>query len=181
MPTNGLVVIETHPVQYHAPVFRVVQSMGVPVTAIYGSDFSVTGYRDAEFGTSFAWDTDLLSGYSTRFLSRVQQGGARTASETSARGLSRVLTEIRPDAVLLLGYSTAFYRRALLRLLRCDLPLLFRAETTDHAVQRTDAMASVRDAFLKLLYGRCDRLLYIGEQSLSHYRRLGVARQKLIF
>jgi hypothetical protein len=50
-----LAVIETHPVQYHAPVYRALQqSFGVPVTAIYGSDFSVAGYRDKEFGTSFA-------------------------------------------------------------------------------------------------------------------------------
>ena len=46
-----LAVIESHPVQYHAPVYRAVQrDFGVPVTAIYGSDFSVAGYRDREFG-----------------------------------------------------------------------------------------------------------------------------------
>ena len=46
-----LAVIETHPIQYHAPVYRAVQSeFGISVTAIYGSDFSVVGYRDQEFG-----------------------------------------------------------------------------------------------------------------------------------
>jgi hypothetical protein len=46
-----LAVIETHPIQYHAPVYRLLQSKyGVPVTAIYGSDFSVSRYHDAEFG-----------------------------------------------------------------------------------------------------------------------------------
>ena len=56
-----LAVLQTHPVQYHAPVYRRVQERwGVPVTAIYGSDFSLAGYRDAEFKTTFAWDTDCL-------------------------------------------------------------------------------------------------------------------------
>ncbi|MBV9134363.1 MAG: glycosyltransferase, partial [Chloroflexi bacterium] len=71
-----LAVIETHPIQYHAPVYRALQrDFGIPVTAVYGSDFSVIGYRDAEFATTFAWDTDLLSGYAARFLSRVSDGG----------------------------------------------------------------------------------------------------------
>jgi hypothetical protein len=68
----SLAVIETHPVQYHAPVYRELQkTWGIPVTAIYGSDFSVAGYRDREFGATFAWDSDLLSGYSSIFLDRV--------------------------------------------------------------------------------------------------------------
>ena len=51
-----LAVIETHPIQYHAPLYRLLeQRFGVPVTAIYASDFSVRGYRDAEFGATFAW------------------------------------------------------------------------------------------------------------------------------
>ena len=72
-----LAVVETHPVQYHAPVYRAVQQQfGIPVTAIYGSDFSVAGYRDAEFGATFAWDTDLLSGYTSIFLTRSAPGTA---------------------------------------------------------------------------------------------------------
>jgi glycosyltransferase involved in cell wall biosynthesis len=181
MQQGGLVVIETHPVQYHAPVFRAVQRMGVPVTAIYGSDFSVAGYRDKEFGTSFAWDTDLLSGYSARFLSRVESGGARIAEETSAKGLTRLLGELAPEAVMVMGYSPAYYRRALVELLRQDIPLLFRAETTDHAVRRSGTKAWLRDSLLTLLYSRCERMLYIGERSLAHYRRLGIAPEKLIF
>ena len=50
-----LLVIETHPIQYHAPVWKYLnQTLGIPVTVIYGSDFSVVGYQDKEFGTSFA-------------------------------------------------------------------------------------------------------------------------------
>src|SRR5215470_6942283 len=108
-----LAVIETHPVQYHAPVYQKLQSkFGIPVTAIYGSDFSVAGYLDSEFGEKFAWDTDLLSGYSQVFLSRVSEGGARGFEETSANGLERALRRIAPSAVLVTGYSGRFNRSA---------------------------------------------------------------------
>jgi hypothetical protein len=126
-PGQCLAIIETHPVQYHAPVYREVQKrFGIPVTAIYCSDFSVQGYTDREFGTPFAWDTDLLSGYSSRFLSRCAEGGPSTAESTSARGLSRLLRSLCPMAVLLTGYSPRFYRQAICRANSSNSPQLWQ-------------------------------------------------------
>jgi glycosyltransferase involved in cell wall biosynthesis len=179
---NQLMIVETHPVQYHAPVYRMLQQrFGIAVTAVYGSDFSVAGYRDPGFGATFSWDTDLLSGYDSRFLARVDAGGARVASEVSARGLGRVLREIRPRAVLMTGYWPLFHQSVFMRLLAARAPLLFRGETTDHARERTLLMRTMRDTALKLFYARCARLLYIGERSILHFRRLGCADEKLVY
>src|SRR4029079_8769232 len=96
----------THPIQYHAPVYRALQQQfNVPVTAIYGSDFSVAGYRDAQFGATFSWDTDLLSGYSSVFLSRVATGGSQQFTNVKSTGLAARLAELRPAAALIGGYS----------------------------------------------------------------------------
>jgi glycosyltransferase involved in cell wall biosynthesis len=179
-----LVVLESHPVQYHAPVYRCVQQrFGVPVTAIYGSDVGATGYRDREFGIRLAWDTDLLSGYDVRFLGRAAAGGGRAADAdaVAARGLGRALAEIAPAAVLLCGYGARFDRAAWIHALRRRLPVLFRAETTDHAVGRPRVKAWVRSHALRLLYARCARLLYVGERSYRHYRRLGCPENRLVF
>src|ERR1700733_7092542 len=177
-----LVVIETHPVQYHAPVYRAVeQSCGVPVTAIYGSDFSVAGYRDTEFGHEFKWDTDLLSGYSSVFLSRVAHGGARTAEAASTLGLPRTLARLRPSAVLVVGYSPRFHRTAWLEARGTGAPLLFRGETADHAEDRSWVKGRLRDTALRAAYRSCARLLYIGARSRAHFERLGVAPERLVF
>jgi glycosyltransferase involved in cell wall biosynthesis len=179
---GGLAVVETHPVQYHAPVYRCVQGQfGVPVTAIYGSDFSVIGYEDPEFKARFAWDTDLLSGHEVRFLRRVAEGGAQTAGAVSARGLGRTLAETAPAAVLVCGYGSPFHRMALAQAMRRRLPILFRAETTDHAVQRSRLKAWARSRTLRALYRRCSRLLYIGERSYQHFRKLGCPERRLVF
>src|SRR5262245_33490090 len=122
-----LAVVGTRTVQYHAPVYRALQTrFGVPVTAIYGSDFSVAGYRDREFGADFAWDTDLLSGYAQVFLSRVSEGDARAFEEVSARGLGKALRGIAPKAVLALGYSTRVNQVAFYEAWRNKCPILFR-------------------------------------------------------
>src|SRR5215469_18641369 len=94
-----LVAIETHPIQYHAPVYRVLQNkFGVPVSVIYGSDFSVKGYLDQEFGSKFAWDMDLVSGYTPIFLSRVTDGGARNVNGVIATGMAAALRKCTPAA-----------------------------------------------------------------------------------
>jgi len=168
-----LAVIETHPVQYHAPVYRALRARhGIPVTVIYGSDFSVVGARDVEFGVDVKWDTDLLSGYEWRFLSRIRSGGATNAETVSTGGLEEALVAVKPSAVLLLGYSPRFYRMAAYRAWRHGRPLLFRGETTDHAWRRGPVKRAVRDWMLRRLYRRCAGILYIGRRSLQHVRRL---------
>jgi len=178
----SLVVIETHPVQYHAPVYRSVQQdFAVPVTAIYGSDFSVAGYTDREFGTRLAWDTDLLGGYSTVFLSKVAQGGARSDAEVKAHGLRKALAQLEPKAILLLGYSPRFHQYAFLEARRTRRPLLFRGETNDHSRPRGALKRWARDSALSWIYRRCSRLLYVGQHSTAHFRRLRCPESKLIF
>lgn len=172
-----LTIIETHPVQYHAPVYRAVQARyGVPVSVVYGSDFSVTGYRDEEFQSTFSWDTDLLSGYKPYFLQHAHQ-----PATASTRRLGRALQELQPKAIMLVGYSPRFHQLAFVRALQTRLPILFRAETTDHAVARRTIKRCLRDWALRFLYGNCSRLLYVGQNSRRHFQRLGCPEQKLVF
>jgi glycosyltransferase involved in cell wall biosynthesis len=177
-----LAVIETHPVQYHAPVYRAVQEhFGIPVTAIYGSDFSVAGYRDAEFGATFAWDTDLLSGYASVFLSRSAPGTTPDLRTLSASGLRDALRAVNPRATMVVGYSPSFHRVAWREARALGRPVLFRGETTDVAVDRSWAAAAMRDAALRLAYRRCAACLYIGRHSRDHFMRHGVTRDRLFF
>ena len=178
---RSLVAIETHPIQYHAPVYRCLQQkLAIPVTSIYASDFSVVGYRDQEFGHTFAWDTDLLSGYTSVFLSKVAEGGARSAEGVSARGLGTALRQARASAILLTGYSPRFHQQAFYHAWRSGLPILFRGETTDHAQSRTRIRAWARRHALQSVYWRCRRLLYVGKRSGQHFRTLGCEEEKLV-
>ncbi|MBI3615711.1 MAG: glycosyltransferase family 4 protein [Candidatus Omnitrophica bacterium] len=179
---SGLAVVETHPIQYHAPIYRLVQErFGIPVTVVYGSDFSISGYTDPGFQAHFAWDTDLLSGYRAIFLSRVAQGGGRVAGEVTAWGLRKILKAVAPKAVLITGYSPRFHQVALAQILRTEFPLLFRGETTDHAHERGPLLNWLRDHTLRNFYRRCTKLLYIGQRSLRHFQRLGCPVEKLVF
>ena len=176
-----LAVVQTHPIQYHAPVFRILhQRFGVPLQVIYASDFSVTGYRDADFGVTLSWDTDLLAGYPSLFLSRVADGGPRTFEEVSSRGVAAVLARLHPLAVLVCGYRPHLHRAAFFQAWRSGCAVLFRAETTD-TEPHSRLKAAVRRAGLRLLYARCARLLYIGERSRRHFESLRCDASRLVF
>ncbi|MGA2134368.1 MAG: glycosyltransferase family 4 protein [Bryobacteraceae bacterium] len=178
----ALAVIETHPIQYHAPVYSHLQSrFGIPVSAIYASDFSVAGYRDREFGASFRWDTDLMSGYTASFLSTVADGGPSSAEEASTSGLPKALRAASPAAILLTGYSPRFHRNAWVAAWRARVPLLLRAETTDHARGRGRMRDAARTQALRLLYRSCSRFLYVGRRSRAHFERLGIPQDRLVF
>ncbi len=177
-----LAVIQTHPIQYHAPVWRHLnQVCGVPVTAIYGSDFSVAGYRDAEFKASFSWDTDLLSGYTPVFLSRTAEGGARNDLEVTTAGLKEALRRIQPQAILLAGYWPSFHLDAFGCARRSGQPLLLRGEMTDHTRARSGIKRLARDVALRWFYRQFAAILHIGERSRQHFQRLGVGARAGFF
>jgi glycosyltransferase involved in cell wall biosynthesis len=181
-PPGGLAVIDTHPVQYRAPLYRLLrQEFGVPVTAVYATDFSVVGYLDREFGTSFAWDTDLLGGYDSIFLGRVAAGGPASREDVGWMTWGDTLRRLNPAAVLVVAYDRPLFWQAIGRAWRRRCPILFRAETTDHARPRGRLKGLARDALLRAFYRRCAALLYVGQRSRQHYERLGCPDRDLIF
>jgi glycosyltransferase involved in cell wall biosynthesis len=177
-----LVVIETHPIQYRVPVYQSLsRQFDIPLTVIYGSDFSVVGYQDQEFGTELAWDIDLLSGYKSHFLSQAKSGGAQSLETISVKGLSKALRNSNPKALLITGYNHSLYRTALYQAWKNNYPIILRAETTDHAQQRNFIKAKLRDYLLAWVYHKCAKLLYIGQRSQNHFLRLGCSKKQLIF
>ena len=65
-----LAVLTTHPIQYQVPLWQALcRDAAVPFEVWYLSDHGIKPTYDVEFGKSFAWDLDSLSGYPHRFLS----------------------------------------------------------------------------------------------------------------
>ena len=61
-------------------------NLGIPITVIYGSDFSVAGYRDREFGAFLLLGYGSAQRYQSRNSSqRVARGGATPLSKLTAR------------------------------------------------------------------------------------------------
>ena len=177
-----VLAIDTHPIQYKAPIYRRLQQQhGHELSAYFACDLGTQRYADAEFGVEMAWDVDLLSGY----RSFIAHPGTATSDTEMHKlrclGLAKILWQTRPEVILLSGYASRFIQDALIQLAALPVPWVFRAEATDHASQRSRLKGALRDGMLRALYRRMSALAYIGERAHRHYRRLGVPERKLFF
>ena len=170
----------THPIQYQTPVWRRLAAMpGVSFHAYFGTDMSVRGYRDREFGRQVAWDTPLVEGYPHTFLStdpRIQQ---ISFWKPAATGLVKAFRSFQPDVVLLAAYGGRFHLGALRAAKNAGAKVVMRHEASDVAVSRSRLKGLMRDGFLRRLYGRIDGFAVIGTEARSHLVRLGVPAPKL--
>lgn len=115
----------------------------------FGTDTSIRGYTDREFGRTVRWDTPLTTGYRHTFLaagSRLQSVGAWTPA---AKGIRRQFGRFRPDVVLLTAYAGRFHLGALMAAHSVGAKIIIRHEASDTAVTRTSFKSALRDWFLR--------------------------------
>jgi hypothetical protein len=63
-----IIIINSHPIQYFAPLYKKMTEEGLDVEVWYCSDESIRGENDKGFGTTVKWDIPLLDGYRYRFF-----------------------------------------------------------------------------------------------------------------
>jgi glycosyltransferase involved in cell wall biosynthesis len=175
-----LLVFETHPIQYRAPIFQAMEALAPgQFEVVYASDFSVRGYTDAGFGAQVAWDTPLLAGYPHRVLNNETARRDAHWSGLTARGVDRLIGEMRPAAVMLSSMAYAFNWAAYWGALRRGIPVWVRMETQDEAVTRGPLKAFLRGIVYRVMYAGVAKAFYIGELSREHLRRHGLPDSRL--
>ncbi len=169
-----LAIVVSHPIQYYAPWFRELAAQpGLEVRAFYLSDHGAAARSDAQFGTTFAWDTDLLSGYPHEFVPNL----ARTPDVTRFTGLHNpglhsALHAFKPDAILLFGYA---YRTHLTLLFSAPAPVIFRGDS--HLLGAPPPRGPKR-LLLRAIYARCAAFLPVGRANAAYFRHYGVPAEK---
>lgn len=181
MTKTRLAIIATHPIQYYVPLYRALaQEPELDLHVFFGSDFSVRGYRDPEFGREVRWDIPLTDGYAHTFLPTGphREGPYRFLGLRPA-GLRRAIRAFAPDVALLTAYMPFFWWEAAAVLRARRVPLLLRAEATDVALPRGGLRKALRYAFLRLLYAQVTRFLAIGQNARAHYLAHDVADEQI--
>jgi hypothetical protein len=66
---HKLAIVTTHPIQYYAPLFRLLHKQGIVAIKVFYTYEKVEQVFDDGFGKSFSWDIPLLDGYEYSFVS----------------------------------------------------------------------------------------------------------------
>lgn len=177
-----LLVFETHPVQYRAPVYAHLNKLCPgSVHVAYASDFSIAASYDPEFGCEVAWDTDLLSGYDFTFLSRNNLSPPTGFRGLSGRGVFQLIRTIRPQVILLTSLRYEFDIVAYFSAIALRIPIWLRIETQDQAFKRSYLKSVLRSAYYRLIYSQIQRAFPIGSLNAAHLVTHGIDSSKLSY
>jgi glycosyltransferase involved in cell wall biosynthesis len=174
-----LAVLATHPIQYQAPVWTSLAARGVSFEVWYLTSHGVRPSLDPEFGRTFSWDVDTLSGHPHRFPEgRVPSalGGFRDVRLPA--DFRRRLAAGSVDALLVPGWHVLAYWQAVHLAHRLGIPVWLRGDSND---LKRDAPARrlVKRALLGRLFRRVDRFLCVGAANRRLYESYGVTADRL--
>ncbi len=164
----------SHPIQYQAPLLRrIAEEPGIDLHVMFGSDFSVRGYRDEGFGAEVAWDVPLLDGYSSEFLPVLRDRRTTTVTSPMNRGIFDRLRGAagRPpiDVLWVHGYSTVNALHGMLAARALGIPVLLRAESWLRDRPRSGAKLAAKQGFFHLLRQLVDAVLPIGSLNAAYW------------
>ncbi|MEO7766095.1 MAG: glycosyltransferase family 4 protein [Ferruginibacter sp.] len=180
-----VIFINSHPIQYFAPMYKYMNQHGVKTKAWYCSDESIKGGRDKQFGVDVKWDIPLLEGYEYIFYKNYSRKPSHFAGFFGLINLGVItrLFKIPKSVIVVHGwhYFTHFFVLLLGKLrghticLRCEMP------QKQEALKTGWKMNIKRWGLKYILFPRINFFLYIGTQNRLFYKSFGIDDQQLIF
>lgn len=175
-------VINTHPIQYVAPLLRRLnETADIEAVPIYLTDFSLRGAVDPQFGQTVVWDVDLLSGTDPIFVPGYQTRQVTAgAFAMPAPRIWDIVRRSQLDALLIYGHVQFANHIALLAAKSLKIPVFYRGET-HLQLSRGRVKRVARRLLMGSYYKLIDGFLAIGSLNRQFYRAMGVPESKIFF
>ncbi len=177
---NKLAIITTHPIQYYAPVFRLLaKQLDVKVFYTWGKQVLENKY-DPGFGREITWDIPLLEGYNYHFT----QNNAKNPGSHHSKGIinPNLITEIKEfkaEAILVYGHSYHSHLRVM-RYFKGKIPIYFRGDST--LLDEIDTLTKIiKTIYLRWVYSFVDYAFYVGIANKAYFKWHGIKENRLIF
>lgn len=179
-----LAIITSHPIQYNAPLFRLLTERGkIDVTVFYTWGQTKDGLvYDPDFKKTFKWDIPLLEGYHSVFVENIStHPGAGHFSGIKNKDLIPQIDAYDPDTLLVIGWSFQSHLQVL-RHYKGRKKILFRGDSNllDEA-SGFSIKKSIRRLALKWVLKHIDIALYTGEDNRQYYIKHGIDQKQLVY
>ena len=176
-----LAIISTHPIQYNAPVFKLLAAdPNLAVKVFYTLGTSAAEVVDKGFGKKISWDIPLLEGYEYQFLQNV----SKNPGTSYFRGVINpaIIPEIEKFAPTdILVYVLSFDSHLkVLRYFKNKVNVYFRGDST-LLDENGGIKLLLRRIMLSWTYRYIDKAFYVGTNNKQYFLRHGVKEQNLIF
>jgi glycosyltransferase involved in cell wall biosynthesis len=176
-----LAIITTHPIQYYAPVFKLLQEkQGLEIKVFYTWGESAQEKFDPGFGKTISWDVPLTEGYPHEWVENTSPDpGSHHFKGIINPGLITRIKAWRTDAVLVYGWAYDSHLKVI-RHFKNKLPVYFRGDSTLLDAQK-GLQALLRSVFLKWVYYHITHAFYVGSNNQAYFRKYGLNSGQLSF
>ena len=177
-----LAIITTHPIQYNAPLFAMLDARGkieIKVFYTWGEDVLQNKY-DPGFDKSIEWDIPLLDGYEYVFIDNI----ATSPGSHHYKGINNptLIKEIKlwgANALLVYGWNFKSHLAAI-RFFNKKIPVFFRGDST-LLDEKIGMKQLLRRIVLKYIYSYIDKALYAGIANKEYFKAMGLKEKQLVF
>jgi glycosyltransferase involved in cell wall biosynthesis len=173
-------VLATHPIQYHAPLYRALAQQ-LDLTVFFAHQQTAQGQADAGFGVAFEWDVPLLDGYTHRFLNnRALEPSTQGFRGCDTPGIGPIIAEERFDAFLVNGWYNKSFWQAIRACWGTGTPLLVRGDSQLHTPRRW-ALRMAKELVYRTFIPRFDGYLVVGTRAREYYSYYGARPERMFF
>jgi glycosyltransferase involved in cell wall biosynthesis len=180
-----VIFINSHPIQYFAPLYKYLNEQGVEAEGWYCSDENVKGHLDRQFGTKVEWDIPLLEGYKARFFPNrswkpsLYNGFFGLINP----GLIRSLRKEKKSVIVVHGWAYLTHVMVIVLGRLMGHTICLRGESPlNQELNKSKMVILVKKVLLGwMLFPFVHYFLYIGKQNRRFYEYYGVVADRLAY
>ena len=176
-----LAIITTHPIQYYAPVFKLLNEQpGVSIRVFYTWGEKAKDKFDPGFGKKINWDIPLLQGYDYEWVKNTSgDPGTHHFRGVINPELIDCINLWQPDALLVFGWAFQSHFKVM-RYYKNKLPVYFRGDSTLLDVPN-GIKSFLRSVLLRWVYRHIDHAFYVGTNNKAYFKKHGLVDEHLTF
>lgn len=177
-----LAIITTHPIQYNAPLFRLLTERNqIDIKVFYTWSQSAAGEKyDPGFGQNIKWDIPLLEGYDYTFVENISNNpGSHHYKGINNPTLIKQIEDWGADALLVYGWSFKSHLQCL-RYFHKKIPVYFKGDST-LLDEKPGVKQLARRLFLQWVFYFVDVALYVGDANKKYFLKHGLKPSQLLF
>jgi len=166
-----LAILSTHPIQYNAPLFRMLaQEASIDLKVFYSKKTAQVRF-DKDFGQEVIWDVPLTEGYAHESFDAQEKTGRDQ--------LMAAIESFNPSALLVYGWNFDGHIAAM-RHFHGSVPVWFRGDST-----LLDPLPfwkrTMRKLSLNWVYRFVDRAFYVGQPNKRYFLWCGLKEDQLTY
>lgn len=177
-----LAILTTHPIQYNAPLFRLLtERKQIEIKVFYSWSQSAVGEKyDPGFGQHITWDIPLLEGYDYTFVENISDSpGSHHYKGINNPTLVQQINKWGANAILVYGWNFKSHL-SVIRFFHKKIPVYFRGDST--LIDENRGLKQlVRRIVLKYVYSKIDKAFYAGVANKSYFKMMGLSEHQMVF